>query len=429
MSLTKSQFKILFALSDGNSYSNKQLAEKLGRSDTNTLNDLIILRKMGLATRFDRENLEDGRRSDKPYYLTPSKFISVDEFKELMTFITVDKNFRDAFFNSDYITICINYDGLLSFLEQFKDFLHDQDAKRDISRRLFGHKTIIKAYTELLDSRFIEILQWFDALEAYNFYKKVIGTDYLNRYWKKADKDNPNDAKLLRSFLEYDIALNPFTSYPVNDPIKLLFLKPFERLYNDVYLIDHSSDDILVRRAYLIYSNFKEILRLGLLSMRKEEDRHDKLLKMLAKSEESYNESKRFDFLRTQRRENFYKKDNLTSIIRQFIFYWNIASLRVDFIYRSRSYSRKNPVIFNEVYHLQLASDGLRAIDVHYKRGNHSGPSMTDQDMIATSLWCGEGDPFSSPRYCYSFGEMNLERRQITVDEITSYLERNLTFE
>jgi hypothetical protein len=429
MSLTKSQFKVLFVLSDGNSYSNQQLAKRLKRSDTNTSKDLTILRKMELVTRFDRENLKDGRRSDKPHNLTPNKFISFDDFKQLLTFIAVDKNFRDAFFNSDYITICINDFGLLSFLEQFKDFLNDQDTKRDISRGLFGHKTITKGYTELLDSRLIEILQWFDALEAYNFYKKVIGKNYLKRYCKEEGQNNANDAELLRSFLEYDIALNPFNSYPVNDPIKLLFLKPFERLYDDVYLIDHSSDDILVRRAYLVYSHFKEILRLGIKSMQNEKLRHDKLSRMLSKSEEGYKESKKFNFLRTLREESFCKTGNLTNIIRQFIFYWNIASLKVDFIYCRRSYWRKKYGISNEVFHLQLASDGLRAIDIHYKRGNRPGPSMTDKDMIVTSLWCGEGDPFSNLRYCYSFREMNLEKRLITVDEIASYLERNLTFE
>jgi hypothetical protein len=85
--------------------------------------------------------------------------------------------------------------------------------------------------------------------------------------------------------------------------------------------------------------------------------------------------------------------------------------------------------VLPEKYHLLAGSNGLKAIDMDYKRGNHLGPDMTGEDMIITSLWCGEVDPFSSLRYCDSFRKMNLKEKWITVDEIASYLMKNLSFE
>lgn len=453
MSLTKNQFKILFALSDGKGYSNKELAEKVKRKETNIISDLKFLKERKLVIRTNRENTTDGRRSDMPYNLTSDNFISSDELKELMKFIIEDNDFREAFFNSDYMTVCINESSWDSFLDQLKGFIRDPDIKRDISRRLFAHDAIIRRYAEQKSP--IDILQWFDALEAYNYYKKYIGDYYSDQYWSNADKTNPDDAKLLRTFLEYDIALSPFTSYPVNDPLKLLFTKPFERLYNDFYLIDYTSDDFLVRRAYLIYSNFEKILKLGGQLIQKGKIQNEKWLKMLYISDEDYRKLKgkpklieknelserrstwekyykyerKFEFLRTMKNESFDKKDNLINIIKQYIFYWNIASLRMDFIYCRRSLWKKNVGISPEVYHLQLTSDGLRAIDINYKRGNRSGPSMSEEDIINSSIYVGEGDPFLSPRYCYSFEKLNLEKRPLTVDEIANYIEKNLTFE
>jgi hypothetical protein len=98
--------------------------------------------------------------------------------------------------------------------------------------------------------RFVEILQNFAPYESLIFYKKVINKTYSDLYGKIAAKSGAKDSDLLRKFLEYDISLNPFTSYPINDPIMLLFMRPFERIYDDIYLIEKSDQDMMVQRAY-----------------------------------------------------------------------------------------------------------------------------------------------------------------------------------
>jgi hypothetical protein len=303
MGLSKLQMRMLFVFSDGQCYSNTKMAEILELPDTNTSKPLNDLKNRQLIIRYYREDPDDRRRSDKPYRLNPDKFMPIDEFESLLDHIKKDEKFLEEFLKSNFINICVKFWGLMPFLGPFKDFTDDPAFKKNptfkkrLSKELFSQKSIIDEYKKSLGSASVEILQYFDALEALSFYKKVIGKTYSDLYWNKAKEINVEETNLIRSFLEYEIALSPFTSYPVNDPLKLLFMRPFERLYDDVYLFDSSADDTMIRRAYLIYSHFKELLKLGILSMRKEEERHDKLSRMLSKSEQDNLDSKKFNFI------------------------------------------------------------------------------------------------------------------------------------
>jgi hypothetical protein len=73
-------------------------------------------------------------------------------------------------------------------------------------------------------------------------------------------------------------------------------------------------------------------------------------------------------------------------------------------------------------YHLVANSNGIQAINIGAdKRG--PGPEMSTKDIAITSLWSGESDPFSNLRYCYCFKDLNLEEKQVSVEEIASALE------
>jgi hypothetical protein len=65
--------------------------------------------------------------------------------------------------------------------------------------------------------------------------------------------------KSVTDFIELDIHLSPITSLQTNFPPKLLLCQPFDRIFSDVYIL--SKDDIkkLIKRAYILYSNFAEI--------------------------------------------------------------------------------------------------------------------------------------------------------------------------
>jgi hypothetical protein len=60
--------------------------------------------------------------------------------------------------------------------------------------------------------------------------------------------------------MEYDIHLSPFTSYPINSPRDLLFLDPFRRIFDDVYLLDEVDVSKFYQRALTVYKHFGDIL-------------------------------------------------------------------------------------------------------------------------------------------------------------------------
>lgn len=58
--------------------------------------------------------------------------------------------------------------------------------------------------------------------------------------------------------------LGPYFSYPIYDPIKILFSKPFDRLYEDIYILNDKDVKMMAERIYLVYKNFAELLSLYL---------------------------------------------------------------------------------------------------------------------------------------------------------------------
>jgi hypothetical protein len=178
----------------------------------------------------------------------------------------------------------------------------------------------------------------------------------------------------------------------------------------------------MTRSAYLIYSHFSEILKLGIISIRDEEQLDDRLYEFLKKPKDSYEEHKKFNFIRFLRKDLFDKKQNLDNLIKEFIFYWNIASLRLDFIYCKQRYWKNSGAGSSAGYHLLANSNSIQAINIGAdKRG--PGPEMSTKDIAITSLWSGGSDPFSNLRYCYCFRNFNLEEKQTSVEEIASALE------
>ena len=163
------------------------------------------------------------------------------------------------------------------------------------------------------------------------------------------------------------------------------------------------------------------MLKLGFLLLRNEEEQLDSIDQTLARLNLEQFKTNRYWFLKSLRKDLFCWKDNLNILIRELIFYWNIASLRLDFIY-CRLRDRKKERISNTGYHFLANSDGILAEDIDEKR-KESFQWMTRADTIAASLWCGDSDPFSNLRYCYCFKDLNLEEKRVSLEEITLALE------
>lgn len=444
--LTDLKVDLLLALSDDKGYSNSQLANKLNKKPSNISGPLGELEEGGLIFRGEeRKNKEDKRNSDYPYYFNKSK--SIEIFQSVMkNSLKEDEKLHDILSNSDFIAYIINSSDLITFLNLFKDYSHDPKLIKNISKALFANEALHNEYGKIINKirnypkelsvfsktynarDYVDVLQNFDPLEALNFYKKAINNTYPDLYGKIAVRISTKDRKLLKEFLEYDVLLSPFTSFPVNDPIKLLFRRPFERIYDDVYFTDKSDYDILVKRAYFIYSHFAEILLSGITSIRKDEEYLRDFLTIGVGPEEEQILKKCY-FLRVQISDLFCKKEYLNCLIKELIFYWSIASLRLDWLYY-------------ELININQISHEIKKYPCLYKWGdpltdnpiidinkNLFHPEITTGSMMLTALWGGKTDPFTTLRYCYCFKELGLEEKQIKIEEIVSNIESSLNYQ
>jgi DNA-binding MarR family transcriptional regulator len=443
--LTDLKVDILLALSDNQGYSNSQLAERLNKKPSNISGPLGELEDDGLILKGEeRKNKEDKRRSDYPYYLDKSK--SIEIFQLVMeNSLGIDKKLQDVLSNSDFINYTINNSDLLTFLNLFKDYSHNPQLIKIISKTLFANEALTNGYKKIVNKiskypedpswffgtrnarEFIEILQNFEPIDALCFYKKVINKSYSDLYGKIAARNGSNDDDLLRTFLEYDISLNPFTSFPVNDPIKLLFMKPFERIYEDVYFVDKSDYDIMVKRAYFIYSNFAKILVSGIASIKKQEESFRDFFTFAEPEEDRV--IKKCLFLRILVSDLFCKREYLNSLIKEMIFYWNIASLRLDWLYYELININQISPAIKKYRYLSEWKDPLTDNPLIDINKNTFHPEISPGSLMLTALWCGETDPFMTLRYCNCFRDLGLEEKQIEIEEIASSVDESLNYQ
>jgi hypothetical protein len=204
-------------------------------------------------------------------------------------------------------------------------------------------------------------------------------------------------------------------------------MRPFERIYEDVYFTDKSDYDILVKRAYFLYSNFAEILLSGIASIRKD-DEYLKDFLTLGVGPEEEQILKKCYFLRVQISDLFCRREYLNSLIKELIFYWNIASLRLDWLYYELiNISQISPEIKKYPY-LYEWGDSLTDLPLIDINKNIFHPEITAGSMMLTALWCGETDPFTTLRYCYCFKELGLEEKQIKIEELVPKIEAALNY-
>lgn len=442
---TQLQVDILLKLSDNMGYSNSQLAKVLGKRESNISKPLGELEDEGLIFKERRISREDKRRSDFPYYLNKSKVIKIFELVMARS-VKAETNLQNTLSNSNFINYIVNNLNLVSFFKLFEDLSSNPQIKI-ISMAIFANKAVneeckrfleklstssddsSRVLTMLTAQRLVETLQNFDPLEALNFYKNSINKTFSGLYGKIATENGDKNADLLRTFLEYDISLSPFSSFPVNrDPILLLFMRPFERIYDDVYLIEESDSDMMIQRAYFIYSNFSKILISGIISMRKEVEEFETIIGRGIDNDEGYEQFKKDHFIRFLRKDLFYKREHLNPLIKELIFYWNIASLRLDWVYYKLNAISKISPGTKKKCHIISDADGIQAIDLDtYKKAFHQ--EATREAMMITALWSGKAGPFKTLRYCNCFRGLDLEEKQIKTEDILSEVEESLNFQ
>lgn len=139
----------------------------------------------------------------------------------------------------------------------------------------------------------IKILNDFEPVNAVRFYRENIHKNIIEGLDERAKQNIITEG--LHEFLRSDNYLSPFTSYPVNGTLELILSQPFQRIYDDIYLLDGESFGLMSIRAAAIYNFFPDIL---------------------------------FELVRNDPPD----LKELETITKQMVFHWNVASTRFDII-------------------------------------------------------------------------------------------------
>ncbi len=281
----------------------------------------------------------------------------------------------------------------------------------------------ITAYN-IPENNLIKLLEDFEPIESINFYRSKVKDTYSNLI---RDFGGEGYSENLHKLIDLDMLLSPFISYPVSDPLKLLFMKPFERLYDDVYLMDESDYERFVQRAYIIYSNFSDILSQGMRFLRSEEIyRLDYGIRQLEEEKATtdldyWDDDK--DILMEHMFERIDSLDNieksLGTLIKTSIFYWNLTSSRLDSLCQKLNYGKDHKG--SGKYHIFTDNNGIKAIDLETNEDIFSPEDSKEiigayflMDVLLDNI----RDPFTYLRPCNVFSEVGLKAETKTYKKL-----------
>ena len=263
----------------------------------------------------------------------------------------------------------------------------------------------------------------FNALHAIEFYRKIINDDYSKLYREVAPTNFITEA--MKEFTDYDVCLSPLTSYPKNNPPNLLLQRPYERIYDDAYILNESDHEKFIKRAYVVYSHFAEILFAACIEdMRLSEiDLIDyEIIQMheyLQVIDEVLPEENIEDLRRYESRQDYLKNiiDHIQVTIKLAIYYWNIASLRFDMVIGYLNHNRQGK------YHIHSDNASIWITDLQSGKRN---PVASTDILSSVRLLPVPRDPFASLWPCNAFKEFDLDTKTVTYNEILKYVRSNL---
>jgi len=245
----------------------------------------------------------------------------------------------------------------------------------------------------------IEMLSNFEPIQAVHFYRDTLNIPFTNTY------DELSKASVITKglcdFLAFDNYLSPLTADPANNIVRILFSRPFDRIFEDAYLLkaDTYSPErdafwVLSGRAAAIYNSFS-------------------------------------DFLLEYFRVNSFGPGDIEIITREMIYSWNVASTRFDIVcYYLAGLLEQNEGSGN--YHLK--SDGLSYNIIDLESGRSllppdisssllefgSIPQIIEPDEHNENQLRGEvmREPFAYLRPCNTFKEMGWRSELISSKDI-----------
>ena len=353
----------------------------------------------------------------------------------------------ENFLKSNYVNNMIKEYGFIAICNTLRNDLANKAERKLASQILLNHPALIEEFGKYPEyirnfyygcggqnikyaisdkSDIIGILSIFDKMEAIKFYRKTIGDTYSKLYRELLEGSLRTR---MMEFVDFDVILSPFTSYPRNEPSDLLSYRPFERIYDDSYILDESDYENFVKRAYVIYSNFAEIFHLVISDIKSDKiSRWDWEMATTEKDLMDYTDieeekenlrcrlqyaSERYDYL--QETVNY-----IEIILRLAFHYWNIESNRfdaiVDLLKNHKSWK----------CHIVSDSMGIQIIDLE-----------TDQECLSSveskalmgniSLFPDTIDPADSYQIlqpCTAFRELGLEEEGIRFEDVLEHIKR-----
>jgi hypothetical protein len=278
---------------------------------------------------------------------------------------------------------------------------------------------------------FINLLTYLGQMEAIQFYRNQIGETYSELF--KEIHGNYFSENFYK-YIDLDIFISPFTSYPINNPVQILFGRPFERLYDNLYFIDEADYKKAIQRAFIVYDNFEEILynAMKYLLIEKKDCLDYKIREFDWKNDycdEEYREEESCKIaacLDEKMKSLCNKELPLNNILKASIFYWNITSYRIDSLFQKLRFykelihtSYENCRIFNDEKVLKiinLETDEF-IIDPNELRDIDRAYFLIDVMIDNTCE-----DIFTSLRPCNIFHEKGFDVKIRSYDELLENL-------
>lgn len=257
-----------------------------------------------------------------------------------------------------------------------------------------GQELTIKIITR------IDILSKFNPLQSIPFYRDTLHPTIIEAYSKLAEESIISRG--LRDLLIFDNYLSPLTAHPASSVIKILFAKPFERIYEDAYLMGAKEFSLLSYRAFAVYIHFSDLL---------------------------------FEYFKY----NPLNQDDREIVIKDMIYSWNVASTRFDLTCNCLAalYNKKTG---SGCYHLKSDGMNFSVIDMADKKQLlpsdisssilvlGSTPFVFSEDELERSRLYPEimKNPFTSLRPCLSFKDTGKMYEFIPIEYISSELKRKI---
>lgn len=211
-------------------------------------------------------------------------------------------------------------------------------------------------------SNFVEMLKLLYPIGSVKFHRAILHKKIKKLFSKLHETDQITLG--LSKFMEYDNYLSPFTSYPIYPIEFLLFSYPFQRIYNDVYLLNKYDLSCLCHRASHFYIYFSDLL---------------------------------FEHFRNSPSS----KDILELWTKQFIFQWNMARLNFDSIYEYLLDLYRLEV-GSGMYHVQTNGSNLKVVDLET---NNLVPDYQEIISEDEGLW----EPISPPILTHLFAGLETD--------------------